>query len=180
MEQKVTREQPPPPAVSTGLTAAELKMLYRQGFSECRGMGDALDDCVKGVTSVVFARIVLDNKMGGTWSLSDGTIWGTMSIYDGIPQFTPWDWDDNFCGNWPTHKFCVGKPDLSPYFAPVMAAVNGDGGPCAGYLFYGHEPPPNPAEACKVEGNQQVMYFHNGWGWNDILEPGEWTDWHQE
>lgn len=179
---KSEREQGIPPTVSgeIELTIAEWKILYRQGFSECRGMGDARDDCVKGVTSVVLSRIALDRKMGGTWSLSDGTIWGTMSLYNGdFPQFTPWDWDENFCGGWPDHPLCAGKPDLSPFFAPVRAAVNGDGGSCAGYLFYGHERPPNLSEACKIEGGQQVMYFHNGWGWNDILKPGEWLLWHE-
>lgn len=164
------------------LTDDELKMLYRQGLSECRGLGDARDDCVKGVTSVVFARIVLDQKMGGTWSLSDGTIWGTMSIYsNGFPQFSPWVWDIEYCArNGYDAVGCLDGYDLAPYFTPVRAAVNGDGGTCAGFLFYGHEPPPNPDEACVIAGNQQIMFFHNGWGWNDILKPGEWMDWFNE
>jgi hypothetical protein len=171
---------PPGDTPTARLSEYDLEMFYRQGHSECMGMGDALEDCVKGVTSTVFARMVYDDNMDGGWYLSDGTVYGTFSVMSGdMPQFTPWNWDANFCVRNPDHKFCVGPIDLSPYFTPVQAAINGDGGPCAGFLFYGHEPPPDPDAACAVVG-AQTMYFHNGWGWTEGLEPGEWTKWKNE
>lgn len=160
------------------LSDEELKMLYRQGLSECEVLGgEARDDCTKGVTSTVFARIALDQKMDGTWSLSDGTIWGTMSIYSGdFPQFTPWDWDTEYCDRNPGFRLCGGKQDLTPYIAPVHAALRGDGGSCPGYFYYGHERPPNLTTACAITSGQRTMYFHMGWGWHGLLDPGEWMD----